>query len=127
MPEIWYTKKAICSSLDAGPIALMINLHNTETGEYIETQADDPASRARVERLSGRLVNEASFRPSRGPTFGAEPGGSANALFAEKGLLILLMELRIAKDPQTHRPPTAADRQEFGARLLRIMAESALP
>lgn len=127
MPEIWYAKKAICSDHKAGPIALMVNLHNTETGEYIETQADDPAPRARIERLSARLIAEAGFRPSRGPTFGAEPGGSANALFAEEGIPIALMELRIAKDPETRRPPTAADRREFGARLIRIMAESATP
>lgn len=128
MPEIWYTKKAICSYLDAGrPIAVMINLHNTETAEFLQTQADDPAARARMDRISERLIKETSFRPSRGPTYGTKADGSANVLFAEKGLLINLMELRIAKDPQTGRPPTAADRREFGAKLIRIMAESVLP
>ncbi|MDB5319265.1 MAG: hypothetical protein JWN40_896, partial [Phycisphaerales bacterium] len=41
MPEIWYTKKAIVT---AGRIDLMLNLHNTETAEYLDTQADDPAT-----------------------------------------------------------------------------------
>src|SRR5207253_10706615 len=41
MPEIWYTKKAIVGS---GRIDLLVNMHNTETAEYLDTQADDPAT-----------------------------------------------------------------------------------
>ena len=40
MPEIWYAKKAIVDFVDSGrQIDLMLNLHNTETSEYLETQA----------------------------------------------------------------------------------------
>jgi hypothetical protein len=125
MPEIWYVKKAICGHVDSGrKIHLMINLHNTETSEYLSTMASDEASRAVVGRLSDRLVRETTFRPSHGPVLGAGRDGSANVLHAEKGILILLMEQRIAQDPRTGRPPTVYDRLHFGAQLIRIMAES---
>jgi hypothetical protein len=127
MPEIWYVKKAIVSHIDSGrPIHLMINLHNTETSEYLSTRADDPASRAIVEALNDRLVRETSFRPSHGPVLGERPDSSANALHQEKGLLILLMEQRIAKDPRTGRPPTVEDRLRFGEQLIAIMASSVI-
>jgi hypothetical protein len=128
MPEIWYVKKAIGAWVDSGrKIDLMINLHNTETAEYLSTMAGDPASRAIVARLSDRLLRETTFRPSHGPVLGDRPDGSANVLHAEKGILILLMEQRIAKDPRTGRPPTVEDRLRFGEQLVRIMAESVLP
>jgi hypothetical protein len=128
MPEIWYVKKAVRARLDGGgKVDLMINLHNTETGEYLQTMAGDAASRALVGKLSDRLVRETTFRPHRGSLFAAAPDGTANVLHAELGVLILLMEQRIARDPQTGRPPTPDDRLEFGAKLIRIMAESVLP
>jgi hypothetical protein len=128
MPEIWYVKRAIVSQVDSGrPIHLMINLHNTETGEYLSTRADDEASRAIVNTLSERLVRETTFRPSHGPVLGERRDGSANALHQEKGILILLMEQRIAKDPRTGRPPTVEDRLRFGEQLIAIMAETARP
>jgi hypothetical protein len=94
MPEIWYVKKAIVARVEAGrSIDLMINLHNTETAEYLSTMASDDTSRALVGRLSDRLIRETTFRPSRGPEFGARKDGSANVLHAEAGILILLMEI----------------------------------
>src|SRR5262249_43980753 len=46
MPEIWYVKKAIYAQMDSGPkIDLLLNLHNTETNEYLQTMAGDEASR----------------------------------------------------------------------------------
>ena len=128
MPEIWYVKKAIRAHVDAGrPINLLVNLHNTETGEYLQTSASDEASRARIGRLSDRLIREAGFRPSRGPDFGGTSNGTANVLYAEAGVPVVLMEQRIARDPQTGRAPTIEDRLKFGAALVRIMAESARP
>jgi hypothetical protein len=126
MPEIWYVKKAIVSRVESGrPIHLMINLHNTETGEYLSTMAGDEASRAIVAALSDRLVRETSFRPSHGPVLGERRDGSANVLHQEKGILILLMEQRVARDPKTGRPPTVEDRLRFGEQLIAIMAEAA--
>ena len=128
MPEIWYVKKAIVAHAEAGRnIRLLVNLHNTETAEYLQTMADDDVSRRVISTLSDRLVREAGFRPSRGPTFGAPSGGTANALYAEKGVPVVLMEQRIGKDPATGRAPTSEDRLTFGAKLIRLMAESALP
>jgi hypothetical protein len=126
MPEIWYTKKAIVSRIDSGrPIHLMLNLHNTETNEYLSTRAGDAASRAIVNALSDRLVRETSFRPHRPPTFAEVKDSSANVLHQEKGLLILLMEQRIANDPKTGRPTTVDERLRFGEQLIAIMAETA--
>lgn len=128
MPEIWYVKKAIGSHVDAGrKVHLLVNLHNTETAEYLQTMADDDASRARVASLSDRLIREADFRPSRGPVLGAQADGTTNVLHAEMGILVVLMEQRIAKDPRTGRIPTTEDRLGFGGKLIRIMAETALP
>jgi hypothetical protein len=127
MPEIWYVKKAIISQVDAGrKISLLVNLHNTETAEYLQTMADDEASRGVVGTLSDRLIAEANFQPSRGPLFGAQNDGTANALHAEKGILVVLMEQRISNDPRAGRSTTSEDRLGFGARLIRIMAESVL-
>jgi Zinc carboxypeptidase/Cytosolic carboxypeptidase N-terminal domain len=128
MPEIWYVKKAIVSHVDAGrKVHLLVNLHNTETAEYLQTMADDASSRKVIGSLSDRLIREANFQPSRGPLFGAANDGTANALHAEKGILVVLMEQRIANDPRTGRSTTTEDRIGFGAKLIRIMAESARP
>ena len=127
MPEVWYVKKAICSHVDAGrKVHLLVNLHNTETAEYLQTMASDDASRGVVTRLSDRLIREANFRPSRGPALGAPGIGTANVLSTEEGLLVVLMEQRIAKDPRTGRTPTTGERLGFGKALIRIMAESVL-
>lgn len=126
MPEIWYVKKAIYDVVNSGKkIDLLLNLHNTETNEYLQTMADDPATRRLVGSLSDRLIREAGFRPSRGPEFAARRDGTANTLHAERGIPVVLMEQRIARDPETGRPPTVEGRLEFGARLIRIMGEVA--
>ena len=127
MPEIWYVKTSIYAQMDKGrKIDLLLNLHNTETSEYLQTMAGDEASRRLVGTLSERLVAEAGFRPSRGPEFAAKGDGTANVLHAERGLLVVLMEQRIARDPRTGLAPTADDRLAFGAKLIRIMGETSL-
>lgn len=124
MPEIWYVKRSIYAHVDSGrKIDLLLNLHNTETGEYLQTMAGDEASRRLVGSLSDRLIREAGFRPSRGPEFAAPRDGTANVLHAERGIPVVLMEQRIARDPRTGLAPTAGDRLAFGARLIRIMGE----
>jgi hypothetical protein len=52
--------------------------------------------------------------------------GSANVLHAEQGVLVVLMEQQIAKDPESRRVPTSEQRLAFGKRLIRIMAETVL-
>lgn len=127
MPEIWYVKKAIRDQAANGPkIAILLNMHNTETSEYLQTMADDETSLALISEVHARLVREAGFRPSRGPDFGKPDGGSINALYAELGIPVVLMEQRIARDPETGHVPSPKDRLAFGENLIRIMAESAL-
>ena len=74
MPEIWYVKKAIASHVASGrKIHLMINLHNTETGEYLSTRANDEASRGIVKRLSDRLVRRRASGPATGRCLARSP------------------------------------------------------
>ena len=68
-----------------------------------------------------------TFRPSHGPVLGEVPDSSANVLHTQLGILILLMEQRIANDPHTGRPPTVEDRLRFGEQLMAIMAETSRP
>lgn len=78
MPEIWYVKKAIVDRVESGrPIDLLVNLHNTETAEYLSTMAADRASRAIVDKLNDRLTRETTFRSSHGPVFAAARVGTA--------------------------------------------------
>jgi len=127
MPEIWYAKKALFAHVEAGrPIELMVNLHNTETAEYVDTLADDPASRALVERLEQALVARSSFHPSRPPGF-RSGAGTTNALYREKRIPVVLLELRIGTNAQLGRRPTVADRRRFGRDLIAAMAEAVLP
>jgi hypothetical protein len=128
MPEIWYHKKAIYQYLESGhTIDLMINLHNTETSEFIDTMANDPKSRDLVTLLNERLVSQTSFRPSRPAGLGVARDSSANVMHAEKGLLILLMEQRISRDPKSGKTPTIEGRRQFGAKLVQVMAQTFRP
>jgi hypothetical protein len=67
--------------------------------------AADEASRRIVAALSDRLVRQTSFRPSRAPVLGEPRNGSANVLYQENRILVALMEQRIARNPETGRPP----------------------
>lgn len=126
MPEIWYQKKALYAQVDSGrPIDLMVNMHNTETGEYVDTLADDPASRALITRLYDRLVEHTIFDPSKPPTFAAG-GGTTNVVYAEKKIPAVLMELRIGTTKKIGRRPTVEDRLKFGRQLVEQMAATVL-
>jgi hypothetical protein len=126
MPEIWYLKKALFAHVDAGrSIDLMVNLHNTETAEYVDTLAADPASRARVERFQEALVARSRFHPSRPPTFDAGRA-TTNSLYLEKRIPVVLLELRIGTNAKLGRRPTVEDRLLFGRELLAALAEAVL-
>src|SRR4029079_4799460 len=65
MPEVWYFKKAILNHVArGGRIDLMFNLHNTETGEYVATQAVDEQSLTKMNVMYDRLLAATSFDPS---------------------------------------------------------------
>jgi hypothetical protein len=123
MPEIWYTKKAIVT---AGRIDLMVNLHNTETAEYLDTQADDPAVLKTMQRLYDLLVERSSFDPSRKLVPSKGKIDDTNTLFGQHHVPVMLMEQRIATSKKLARRPTVADRLRFGRELITAMADAVL-
>jgi hypothetical protein len=123
MPEIWYTKKAIVS---AGRIDLMLNLHNTETNEYLDTHADDPGALKLMQRFYDLLVERSSFDPSRKLTPSKAKIDDTNTLFAEHHVPVMLMEQRIATCKKLGRRPTVEDRLKFGRELISVMADVVL-
>lgn len=124
MPEIWYAKKAIVSAhRGSAPIDLLVNLHNTETAEYLETQAKEEKSVAAFRRLHEILVKEASFDPSRPLAVTEKPTTTTNSLARTHGVPVALMELRIGTSRKLGRRPTVEDRLAFGRALVIAMAE----
>jgi hypothetical protein len=119
MPEIWAVKKALFAHLDRGErIDLLLNLHNTETAEYLETEAQDDLTGARLKRLQAALIERGSFGPSREPGVARAPSDTTNSLWHERGVPAVLMEQRIGTSRKLGRRPTVADRLEFGRRLV---------
>ena len=85
MPEIWYAKKAILAHVESGrPIDLMLNLHNTETAEYIDTQASEDVTRALMSRFFDNLVSSTTFDPSQPLRFADRPDHTTNSLYHER-------------------------------------------
>ncbi len=125
MPEIWYVKKAVLAQSAVAPIDLLVNMHNTETAEYIDTLADSGPAREVVERFYRGLVERTRFDPSRPPTYAAGKG-STNSLYLETKSPVVLMELRIGTSKKLGRRPTVEDRVRFGPELLREMAKAVL-
>lgn len=122
MPEIWYTKKAILAQHRRKPIELMVNLHNTETTEYLESQATDEPAKGVLTVLFDRLVANTSFDPSRPLSIREQFGGTTNSLFGEAKVPVTLMEQRISAGKKLGRFPTVEDRLKFGGELIREMA-----
>jgi hypothetical protein len=127
MPEISYLKKAILDCAAARGIDLLVNMHNTETAEFLETHADDPAVVARMKRLDDLLAAKTTFDPSAPVRTAAKPDGSTNALWREARIPVVLMEQRISSSKKLGRRPTVEDRLAFGQQLIAAMAESVLP
>jgi hypothetical protein len=128
MPEVWYFKKAILSHIGrGGRIDLMLNMHNTETGEYVATQATDPQSLSKMNSMYDRLVAATSFDPSPPQQVRASEraGGNTNWLYQEAHIPVMLMEQRIGFSTKLNRWPTVKDRVEFGPLLLQAMAAGA--
>ena len=131
IPETWYTKKAIVAATRGGKIEgrergidLLVNMHNTETAEYLETHAQDAASVAAIRRLSDLLAARTSFDPSRELAVRKEPTSTTNALSRQHGVPVVLMEQRIGTSRKLGRRPTVEDRLSFGRDLVRTMAEA---
>ncbi len=126
MPEIWYAKKAILAAHAARPIDLMVNMHNTETAEYLDTMVDDEPEQAKLQRLFAKLVAETSFDPSRKLGIVLTPANTTNVLWKERRVPIALMEQRVGPSVKLGRLPTTEDRLGFGRQLISTMAETAL-
>ena len=127
MPEIWYTKKAILLSA-AGPrgIDLLVNMHNTETAEYLDTEAHDESTLKLMRRFDQLLVQKTSFDPSRNLMVAKMAPDDTNSLYREAKVPVLLMEQRITTSKKLGRRPTIADRLAFGRQLIQVMAETVL-
>ncbi len=127
MPEIWYVKKAILGTLDSGrTIDVLLNLHNTETNEYLETQASDALSRMRINWLFEHLVASTSFDPAGKPRFSDHPDHSASSIYRQRGIPVVLMEQRIGTNRKLGRRLTVTDRLEFGKALITVLARTVL-
>jgi hypothetical protein len=124
MPEIWYTKKAILFAHAQKPVELLINLHNTETAEYMDTAVDDEKALQPFTKAFALLTERSIFDPSRVPTAGPNTvvGGNTNSLWTEARVPVALMELRIGPSKKLGRRPTAEDRLQFGKELIQAMA-----
>jgi hypothetical protein len=126
MPEIWCVKRALFNQLDQGqPIDLLLNLHNTENNEYLETQGDVANMRGRLRLLNDTLKIQTTFDPAREPDVSASPPDTTNSLWADRGIPAFLMEQRIGTSPKLGRRATVADRLEFGKQLAVVLGKVA--
>lgn len=127
MPEIWYVKKTILGFVESGrTIDVFLNLHNTETNEYLETQASDAASRRRMNRLFEQLVASTSFDPPGSMRFSSQPDHTANSLYRQRGIPVVLMEQRIGTSKKLGRRLDVSDRLDFGKALIKALARTVL-
>ena len=129
-PEIWHVKRAMLERHARQSIDLALNLHNTETGEYLETMADDDAVLARMTRFHELALTRSSFDPSRPklavtPAAGGGPRNTTNAVWAEARVPMMLLETRIGPGRKLGRHPTEDDRLELGRNLVKLLAEAA--
>jgi hypothetical protein len=126
-PEIAAVKGALLACLGSGrAIDLVLNLHNEESGELLETAVDDKAAGARIQRLDEELRTHSTFDPSRPLGLAAAPGTAMNCLWNEHRIPVVLMEQRISTSPKLGRRPTSEDRLTFGAQLVKALAASVL-
>ena len=118
-------KKAILGLVDSGrTIDVFLNLHNTETAEFLETQATDAPSRMRVNGLFERLVASTSFDPAGSPRFDDQPDRSASSLYRQRRIPVVLMEQRIGTSKKLGRRLTVSDRLDFGKELITALART---
>lgn len=128
MPEIHAQRKAILEWLDGGNrIDLFLALHNTESADFIEGPS---AAQPLAERFWKLLVEGTTFHSPQAPRKDAPvtttPGMKGRmtvyqALAHERQVPAFLMEQMVDESPRLSRPPTVADRLDFGAGLVRAM------
>jgi hypothetical protein len=127
MPEIWYVKKAILGHVDAHhTIDLLLNLHNTETAEYLETQASDEPARTLMNTFFDNLVTTTTFDPEQKLRFNDQPDHTTNSLYQQRRIPVVLLVQRIGTSKKLSRRLTVQDRLEFGKQLITVMAQTVL-
>ncbi len=131
MPEIAAQHKAILDWLDSGHrVDLFLSLHNTETGEYIETPK---TYHALGERLFRNLVETTTFNPigplrdSAETTTAGKPGRMhvGQGLFHDRKVPAMIMEQMVDFNSKLGHLPEVSDRKAFGAGLVQAMAAAA--
>jgi hypothetical protein len=127
MPETWAQREAILDWVDSGHrLDLFLSLHNDEDNEYLEAPG---AFKTLGERIFQELASRSSFNPT-GPV--QDPGATTTpgkpgrmtvdqGLFSDRKLPAMLMEQMIEYNSKLGRVPTAADRSQFGAELVRAL------
>ncbi|MGH7995775.1 MAG: M14-type cytosolic carboxypeptidase [Opitutaceae bacterium] len=127
MPEVWYMKKAILANQARHPIDLLVNFHEDEGNEYMETMIDHGAALARQRRFFRMLAAQSTFAPTRPDvTVAPHPARpTMEILGPEDGVPVVLMEERIARNSKLGGWPTAEERLAFGRQLIEVMAEAA--
>ncbi|HWB97881.1 MAG TPA: M14-type cytosolic carboxypeptidase [Bryobacteraceae bacterium] len=130
MPEIAAQHQAILQWVDRGHrIDLFLSLHNTESGEYLEAPR---AFQALGTRLRALLAESTTFAPtvplreSGDTTTPGKPGRMtvAQGLFHDRKIPAMLMEQMVQYNARLGRCPTAADRRDFGAGLVRTFGDA---
>jgi hypothetical protein len=126
MPEIWYTKKAILACMAGHRIDLLVNMHNTETAEYMDTEVSDEHVLHLMRRLDVLLSQKTTFDHSTHLTTAKLAADDTNSLWGQQEVPVVLMEQRIAACPKLGHLPTTEDRLAFGRQLVMVMAEAVL-
>ncbi|HMJ89794.1 MAG TPA: M14 family zinc carboxypeptidase [Candidatus Acidoferrum sp.] len=125
MPEIWYVKKSLLTYVETGHrIDLMVNMHNEESGEHLDTQVNEPTTLKLMQRFYDTLAAETTFDPSQKLNIRETPGTTANWLWNERRIPVLLMEQRVSTSKKSGRRPTVEDRLAFGRQLVAVMADA---
>jgi len=136
MPEITAQRNAVGRWLKSGNhIDLLLSLHNTETGEYLEGPPDDGGNgkfKPLAERVFEILKTQSTFAPARALVFAAKtttPGKKGRmtviqGLYSDFGIAGFLMEQRISYNPKLGHLPEVADRLKFGGELVRALAKA---
>jgi hypothetical protein len=104
----------------------MVNMHNTETGEYLDTEASDAETLKLMRRFEAILAEKTTFDPSKPLAVSKLAPDDTNSLYEQQKIPVLLMEQRIATCKKLGRRPTTEDRLAFGQQLIQAMAEAAL-
>jgi hypothetical protein len=128
MPEIASQHRAILAWVDSGHrLDAFLSLHNDERGEYLEAPA---GARPLASRIFQTLKETTTFNPTAPlsdsglTTTPGKPGRMhvGQGLYYERKLPAMLMEQMVEYNSKLGRCPTAQDRTEFGAGLVRAFA-----